>query len=204
MSIKTHPSLALPDKVIGYKGRKLIRAPQDVGWYDLISPVSSASVPPAAAPTAAAFGPSGSRLEFAFGVGDYVFVQPFHVNHDVKPGGLAYAHVHWSTNGTNVQPVKWELAIMRALGHNQANFGAPEIKTVTQTPHGTAWRHMIAEVGDVDALTLDEPDELIIVTLKRVTNGGTENTDSVFGLMVDFHYQVDRRATPNKAPNFYV
>jgi len=68
MSIKTHPSLALPDKVIGYKGRKLIRAPQEVGWYDLVSPVTNASVPPAAAPSAAAFGPSGDRREYSFSV----------------------------------------------------------------------------------------------------------------------------------------
>jgi hypothetical protein len=62
---------------------------------------------------------------------------------------------------------------------------------------------MISEVALADALTLVEPDELILVTLRRVTNGATENTDSVFGLTVDFHYEADRAATPNKAPDFY-
>jgi hypothetical protein len=61
---------------------------------------------------------------------------------------------------------------------------------------------MITE--DTVGITIAEPDELILVTLERVTNGGVENADTVFGLTVDFHYQVDRLATPNRAPNFYV
>jgi hypothetical protein len=52
-------------------------------------------------------------------------------------------------------------------------------------------------------LIITEPDELILVTLKRVTNGGTNNTDTVFGLMVDLHYESDRHVTRNKSPNFY-
>lgn len=173
------------------------------GWKDLVAPLTSAGVPTASAPVLTAFGPSGLREEMAFDVGDYVFCQPFHVNHDVKPGGKGYLHIHWSTNGTNVQPVKWEFQVSRALGHQQAAFGAPVSIYVTQTPTGTAWTHMVAEVSDADALTLVEPDELILVTARRVTNGGTNNTDTVYGMTVDFHYQADRSVTPNKAPNFY-
>ena len=62
---------------------------------------------------------------------------------------------------------------------------------------------MVAEVADEDALTLLEPDELILVTVRRVTNGAVDNTDDVFGLTVDFHYESDRDSTPNKVPNFY-
>lgn len=174
-----------------------------VGFKDLTSSVSTAGVPAANAPTRRAFGPSGLYEAYDFDVNDYVFLEPFHVNHDILPNGLAYIHVHWSTNGTAVQPVRWELQISRALGHNQANFGAPVTKTITQTPHGTAWRHMIAEVEIADALTLTEPDELIIVVLRRITNGAVDNADQVFGLTVDLHYQSDRDATVNKAPNFY-
>jgi hypothetical protein len=175
------------------------------GWRDLVAPLSAAGVPTANAPTMTAFGSAHTpqREEFAFAVGDYVFCQPFHVNHDVKPGGAALVHVHWSTNGTSTATVKWELTIMRALGHDQANFGAPVVRTVTQAAAGTAWRHMVAEVPLNEALTLAEPDELILVTVKRVTNGGTDNADAVFGLTVDFHYEADRASTPNRAPNFY-
>lgn len=175
----------------------------DYGWKDMIAAVSTAGVPSSSAPTLAAFGPSGNRKEMSFAINDYVYLQPFHTNHDIKPNGLAYLHVHWTTNGTNTATVKWEMEILRALGHNQAAFGAPITKTVEQAASGTAWQHMVTEVGDVDALTLTEPDELILVTLKRITNGGTDNTDSVFGLMCDLHYQSDRDATRNKVPDFY-
>ena len=175
------------------------------GWFDLLAPLSGAGVPPSSAPVMTNFGPAHTpqRQEVAFSIGDYLFCQAFHINHDIKPGGLALVHVHWSTNGTSQETVKWEFTIMRALGHNQANFGTPTVLTVTQAASGTAWRHMVAEVAIGDALTLSEPDELILVTLRRVTNGGTDNNDTVFGLTVDFHFERDRDATPNRAPDFY-
>lgn len=178
------------------------------GWFDLLSPVSAAGIPTTLAPTPQNFGPTHTpqRKEYAFDVNDYVFLQPFHINHDMKPGGKMLVHVHWSTNGTSTAVVRWELSIMRALGHNQANFGAPIVRTIEQAAHGTAWRHMVTEVPDLQdlqALTLIEPDELLLVTLRRVSNGGTNNPNLVFGLSCDFHYERDRDATPNRAPNFY-
>jgi hypothetical protein len=175
------------------------------GWRDLTAGLTSAGVPILNAPVMTPFGPAHTpqREENAFDVDDYCFCEPFHVNHDIKPGGKAYAHVHWSTNSTSTATVKWEFTIMRALGHNQANFGAPAVITVEQAAAGTAWRHMIAECSVGDALTLAEPDELILVTLRRITNGGSDNANTVFGLTVDFHYEADRNATPNKAPDFY-
>jgi hypothetical protein len=175
------------------------------GWKDLTSTINDAGVPAASAPTMRAFGPASTpqREEFAFAIGDYCFCQAFHVNHDIKPNGLAFLHVHWSTDGSSTATVKWELTITRAKGHNQANFGAPVVLTVEQAAAGTAWRHMITEVPVGSALTLTEPDELLIVTARRITNGTTNNPDHVFGLMVDFHYETDRDSTPNKAPPFY-
>lgn len=173
------------------------------GWADLVSTLSPIGVPELNTPQFQPFGPSGLRQEMAFNVGDYAFSNPFHVNHDVKPGGKAYMHVHWSTNGTSTLPVRWEFQISRALGHNQAYFSAETSIFVEQSSNGGAWRHMIAEVSDLDALTLTEPDEIILVTLRRVSNGEVDNPDSVFGLLVDFHYESDRRTTPHKSPGFY-
>lgn len=173
------------------------------GWTDLVSPLVIEGVPTGNAPDYQPFGPSGLRRELAFAVGDYAFAKPFHINHDIKPNGLALVHVHWSTNGTNTQPVKWEFQISRAIGHQQAYFTAETSVFVEQAGWNGAWRHMIAEVTIGDALTLIEPDELILVTLRRVTNGATDNTDQVFGLLVDFHYERDRDTTPNRSPSFY-
>lgn len=175
------------------------------GWKDLTAPLSAAGVPNVNAPTPTNFGPvvTPRREEYAFAVNNYIFCQAFHVNHDVMPGGLGYVHVHWSTDGTSTRTVKWEFTILRALGHDQANWTALDPIFVEQAASGTAWRHMIAECSDNDAIVLTEPDEIILVTLRRVTNGGLENGDTVFGVTVDFHYQADRSATPNKSPNFY-
>lgn len=172
-------------------------------WKDMLAPVGGASVPNVNAPAAADFGPAHTpqRREFAFDVGDYVFIQPFHVNHDIVPNGEAYFHVHWATNGTNTGLVRWEITFMRALGHDQGNFGAPEVILVEQAAAGTAWRHMVSET--LTPITLIEPDELIVATLRRVAPSAGSNTDTVFGLMVDLHYQADRDGTPFRAPNFY-
>lgn len=173
------------------------------GWKDLTSAISSARVPPSNAPTADTFGPVGVRQEFRFAVGNYIFIQPFHTNHDIVPNGKAYLHVHWSTNGVNVQPVRWKMDILRAKGHSQAAFENITPIEVEQSPMGIAWSHIVTEASDAQAIQMTEPDELLLVTLTRITNGGTENTDKVFGLTVDFHYESDRDTTPRKSPNFY-
>jgi hypothetical protein len=71
-----------------------------VGWRDLTAPLQGAGVPTQNAPTLTNFGPTASRREYAFAIDDYIYCQAFHVNHDVKPGGQAFVHVHWTTNGT--------------------------------------------------------------------------------------------------------
>jgi len=171
------------------------------GWSDMLAPILAATLPGSSAPILRPFGPSGLREEYAFAVNDYCEIYPFHVNHDVMPMSSAHIHMHWSTNGTSTASVKWEFQVMQALGHNQGNFGAPVIYTVEQAAAGTAWRHMVTET--VSPIILTEPDELVMVVVRRITNGGTNNTDRVFGLMCDLHYQVDRMATPNRSPNFY-
>jgi hypothetical protein len=176
----------------------------DKGWKDNVSLISAAPGG-AAAPSLTNFQAAGSlqRQEYAFALNDYVFLGAFHINHDISSGCKAYLHCHWAVSGTNVNTVKWEFHVQRALGHSQAAFPVPAAVSVTKAPTGTAYTHMISEVAIGDAMTLTEPDELILVSLKRVTNGGTDNTDSVFGLLVDLHYEADRMATLNKSPNFY-
>lgn len=169
------------------------------GWKDLRMSVSGAASG-AGAPGSIAFGPTGNIKETSFGVGDSVYLSG-HVDHDILIGSTSYIHVHWSTSGTNVQPVHWEVAYMVAAGHDQENFPADSIITLAEAAHGTAWRHMITE--DAVGLVAPEVDSLLLLELKRVTNGGTDNTDTVFGLFVDMHYEVGQLATPSRTPDFY-
>ena len=176
------------------------------GWRDLTSGLTGKGVPGANQPQELAFGPSGIRTNPAFAIDDYMHAQPFHVNHDVKVGGKTLLHVHWSTGGTDTNPVRWEFQVSQAKGHDQEFFGASVSYFLEIAPNQTspgAWRHYVSELPDIDALIGLEPDTLVFVTLRRVTNGATDNVDDVFGLTVDFHYEADRHATPNKVPNFY-
>ena len=171
------------------------------GWRDLRMSIT-ASAAGAGTPALVNFGPSasGAIKQMSFGVGDSVYMGA-HLDHDYLPGSLAYPHVHYCVSGTNVNPVKWQLTYTLAKGHDQEAFSTDTILTLQQAPSGTAWQHMVVE--DAVGVDLLEPDTLIIMELERITNGGTENTDTVFGLFVDFHYQVNGYCTPYRLPNFY-
>lgn len=172
---------------------------QTDGWKDLrMALVASASGP--AAPAATVFGPTGVIKQLAFAVNDSVYVAA-HVDHDILPGSLMYPHVHWSTNGTSINTVKWQLTYVTAKGHDQEAFPADTVLTLEEAASGTAWQHMVTE--DPTGFTALEVDSLFICELKRITNGGVENADTVFGLFADLHYEVLGFATPNRTPNFY-
>jgi len=174
------------------------------GWKDLTGVILP--VPSSNPPTLTSFWPSWLRKELAFEVDDFAFCSAYHMNHDVKVWGKIYPHIHWSTSWTDTNSVKWEFQISRAKWHDQEFFWAAETYTVETQPNQTvswAWRHYVSEVSDNDALTITEPDELILITVKRLSNWATDNTDDVFWLTVDLHYEAERDTTPNKAPNFY-
>ena len=169
------------------------------GWKDEFAALVAAATG-AGSPDMFAFGPTGNIKQRRFKVGDSVYVC-WHVNHDVKVGSTCYMHVHWSTDGTDTNTVKWDINYTFAKGHNQEAYPAETTVSVEEAGSGTAWQHMISE--DTVGMTIPEVDSLIIAEVERVTNGGTNNTDDVFGLYVDIHYESDRDATPNRAPDFY-
>ena len=170
------------------------------GWSDLRAALVGSGLG-AAAPSLTVFGPSGNIKQFKFGIGDTVYVG-MHWSHDIRPGSTVYPHVHWSTGGTSTATVKWQLDICTASGHNTANFPADTTVYLEEAAHGTAWRHMITE--HATGFAIPEIDALTLISLTRVTNGGTNNTDDVFGLFLDFHYQTGPYyGTPYRTPNFY-
>ena len=174
-------------------------------WKDLTTAIASAKLPASNTPTWTNFGPANTPQiqQLVFAVDDYAILQPFHVNHDIVPATCqAYIHMHWSTDGTDDGNVQWEFTIIRALGHQQAAFDTVTTITVEAAHMGTQWGHNVTETS-ADPITFTEPDELVIVLVKRIAASSDENTDSVFGLTVDWHYQADREGTLNKSPDFY-
>lgn len=169
------------------------------GWRDLRCPLVAAATG-AGTPSLAVFGPTGNIKQRSFGVGDSVYLAG-HWDHDIKVGSTVYPHVHWSTNGTDTGNVQWQMSITTAARTNQAAFPTDTVITVEEAATGTAWSHMVTE--DATGFTAPEVDALSIIELKRIAASSDENTDTVFGLFVDFHYEAQQYGTPSRAPDFY-
>lgn len=181
----------------------------NVGWRDITSEVIVRGTG-SASPVWSQLGSSPFHA-YQFTVGRECWLN-FHINHDYKPGGQILLHVHWTTAGTSTIPVVWELTYAVAKGHNQTNGGtfpyaAPPYYTGTvqlsQAPSGVPFRHMVTEMTQSINVTNAEVDSIIMVHLKRISAGSSNNNDPVFVLTADCHYESDRVFTLNKAPNFY-
>lgn len=190
------------------------------GWIDLRSPLSASGVPNSNAPTRASFGNSftdGTESSdpyeiYQFAIDDYLYVEPLHINHDMKPDGQCFLHIHWSHSGGTVGNVAWKATIRRSLRSGSVRPEGTSFKDVdnqkivvieasTSTLDG---EHVISEVIDVsDIMTLREPDEVFLVTLRRISPSTNPYAGNVYGIYVDFHLEVDRQFTPNKVSNFY-
>lgn len=173
-------------------------------WYDLTAPIVSA-------------GRRGAAADFdwtdynATGIFQPDFalnedgIANFHINHDIKRGSKMYPHVHWSADGTDANPVHWELNYIHANRDDTTPTVFSTVQTVTLigTPSGTAFTHIVTETNDADSIDAMEVDSIICMQIKRVTNGVTDNTDTIFGHFVDFHYQRERFGTISKSPDYY-
>lgn len=198
--IASTKTLILPDET--GKGIKLgDTGTNDWGWRDITSSIEVRGVA-ATDPAWSQVGSSG-LYAYDFSVGDVVWLT-FHVPHDIVPNTDIYFHVHWFPSGTNANSVKWEFKYVYALGFNQEafDFASPTTVSVEQASPGVAYQHMIAETT-AQSLGITEPDGLIHLYVKRITNGATDNTDSIFGLTADIHYQSHNLGTKGKAPSFY-
>jgi hypothetical protein len=136
----------------------------------------------------------------------------YHIDHDYKPGSDMHIHAHWSCATGATGDVKWYFDVSYAKGHNQAPFPAAVTCSVVQTASATAYQHMVAEVqmsaaspsaSQIDSDLL-EVDGIIMVRAYRDRGDAADTCNqTVFLHTVDIHYQTDRTATINKAPNFY-
>lgn len=185
------------------KGNRNLYRLHDTVWEDLYSPIVSARLPGANFPTLTNFGPDSAMQRMAFTKGDFVYLD-FHVPHGIALNSKAYPHVHWTSNGTDTGNVVWKIEYTLAKGHQQAAYPSVSTVSLTQAGSGTAWQHMIVEAGDDDAVTLAEPDILIHVKLSRSNVAGDTNSDTIFGLAMDWHFQIDRIGTPDKSPDFWL
>lgn len=176
----------------------------NTGWRDLTSDITIRGR--VTDPTWAQIG-SSPFWGYQFDVGDKVWSN-FHINHDYVPGAPIFLHIHWLSGGSDTtNTTKWKLDYMIAKGHQQgtdSDFPVAAYETVYLEQASTGqYRHMVSETSVSIELDRAEVDSLIMVSYERVTNGATDNTDGIFLLTSDCHYQAARWATPNRLPDFY-
>jgi len=182
--------------------RVLDEVPQADDWRDILGQIQTRGVG-SSDPDWTSWGGGSPFSAFKFSIGDECWI-PYHVPHDITPDEPVYFHVHWTTNGTQTNTVKWEYTYTDAKGFDQGNFSTTGTTiTSEQAAAGTAWRHMVSETAAESITGLTEPDGIVYLHLERITNGGTENTDNVFVLLADLHYRSSNQGTVGKAPNFY-
>ena len=172
-----------------------------VEWHDIISEVKSRGVGATDPSWAVINGTVFSAYSFA--VNDQVWMD-FHIPHDYKKGTDIYLHAHWLPDGTDANSVKWQFQYAYAHGHDQAAFPLGSATTITaeQTVGGTQYQHYITETAAI-TITDMEPDGMLFTCITRITNGATNNTDGIFLLTSDVHYQSTNRGTLNRSPDFY-
>lgn len=126
-----------------------------------------------------------------------------HIPHDILPGAPIHFHAHWLADGTNTNTVKWQWTYMYARGFGQDPYAVAGTTITAEQASEGQYYHMVTETAGINITNLNEPDGIIYVNLKRIANGGTDNTDSIFLMTQDVHYQSTNVGTINKGPVFY-
>jgi hypothetical protein len=131
-----------------------------------------------------------------------------HIQHDFMVGSKVYPHIHWIPGTSGAGNVVWNVSWTAARGHGRDafSFATPTTFQMIQAAPGVAYKHMIAEASDAQAVSISgmEPDTVICWRVWRdPADAGDTYAADVFSNFFDIHYQVDRVSTINKAPNFY-
>jgi len=131
----------------------------------------------------------------------------YHIDHDIALETKLYPHVHWMPIDNNTGIVRWGFEYTIAKGHGQsAFFQTTKTVYVNQAiPANSRFKHMIAEVSDVDAILSSEIEPDSVVMMRVFRDGGNDTYASgVRAWQADLHYQVARIGTVNKSPNFII
>jgi len=172
------------------------------GWRDNVAQFVHSS---AAGITEPAFEDVGNGLYAYHFTNNESLVVKHHINHDIKPNGQIFMHVHWApiTTMSAGQTLIWRIQYNISKGHHQGDSILSTTTTIdlTYIADGTevAGEHMILEA--TNSLVTPEPDTIVI---SKCTYLDGTYTGGAFGFMLDAHYEVDRNATTSRTPDFYI
>lgn len=164
-------------------------------WNDLITPFDSARVPAANAPTWASF--QGNLNAYTFAINDYLEIT-VEVLHDYLEGSDLEIHVHWVTNGSDIndRAVNWEVEYTLANSDLSDGIGDAFPATTTDSAEWTIpaatpdLTHMYTLVEVVDGTGVNIG-AIIKARVRRIAAVGTDPTSDPFGLNLGIHYEID-------------
>lgn len=178
------------------------------GWFDIVSEFYTRGGP--AAPGVSQFIGGIYLLEFSDTDTLEAFAN-FHIPHAYKPGTMIYPHVHFSVQSNDAGTVRWgfEYTFARsAASTGQTAFPATTTIYIDfPVPANSAYKHFIAEAAQGTGIpgTHIEVDGMILARVFREPAHVNDTfVGSVWAITSDLHTEVDRHATPNRAPDFYV
>ena len=178
----------------------------NTGWKDITTDLSRASTG-AASPTLTEFRTGIYAYAFSATVDEELFAV-FHIPHDIKPNSKVYPHIHYSNGASTntTQDILWKFSYTFAKGFASPAeaFGDPATITLSSKGSEVQYAHLITECTDDEAITIEEPDGLLIARIWRDADDPADTyPDVAFAFTADLHYQSDRESTPNKRPDFY-
>ena len=177
------------------------------GWFDIVSEFYTRGGP--AAPGVSSFIGGIYLLEFSDTDTLEAFAN-FHIPHAYKPGTMIYPHVHFSVQSNSAGTVRWgfEYTFARsAASTGQTAFPATTTIYIDYAvPANSAYKHFIAEAGEGLGIpgTHIEVDGMVLARVFREPAHPNDTfVGSVWAITSDLHTEVDRHATPQRAPDFY-
>jgi len=108
--------------------------------------------------------------------------------HSYKEGTDIEAHVHWAPKDTDTGDVLWRLEY--TWTNRDGTFAATAtLAGAAQAADGTAFKHQVAEIGEIDG-TGKTISSMLVCRIFRDVSGDDYDNDA-FLLEVDFHFQMD-------------
>lgn len=173
------------------------------GWRDNISSIDTRSG--GNAPQRNVFRDGLYLYEFSADEMNEVFSN-FHIDHDYKLGTMLYPHLHFATTSNASGVVRLGFEYSFAQGHGLGTFPATTTLYLDFTvPANSAFVHFVAEVPEGQGIpgTGVDTDGVILMRIFRdAAHVNDTFPATIFGILSDLHYEVDRYATINRFPNF--
>lgn len=162
---------------------------------DLQFSISSGKVGAANAPAWAAF--VGNLFEYTFAVNDYMDLGAQEIPHSYKSGTDIFLHVHWASNGSNVDNrfVKWEIEYAIAGGEGitlgDVFTGTTVASNESVIPANTLSKtNMFTQIAVISGTNIVFG-AMLKLRLKRIAATGSAPSSNPFALQVGAHFYSD-------------